>query len=73
VGPLPTEQRNRMLASRARRVLRAAGIRSMEDLRSRHRLTLLRLRGFGPRAYDFVNEALNLGDEARVRELFPRG
>ena len=76
VGHLPAELRDQRLATRARKALRAAGIRRAADVRSlqgRRRLALLGLRGFGPRAYDFVNEALNRGDEARMRQLFPGG
>jgi hypothetical protein len=76
VGHLSAELHDRRLAARARKALRAAGIRRAADVRSlngRRRLLLLRLRGFGPRAYDFVNEALNRDDESRMRQLFPDG
>jgi hypothetical protein len=65
-----------VLATRAARALRDAGVRRADDLRrmqNHQRLALLRLRGFGPRAYDFVNEALNRGDEQRLRLIFPGG
>ena len=75
-GHLSHELHERALATRAARALRAAGVRRADELRclqSHQRLALLRLRGFGPRAYDFVNEALNRGDEARLRLIFPGG
>jgi hypothetical protein len=76
IGHMRPEEHDRRLATRARKALRAAAIRRAADVRSLHgrgRLALLSLRGFGPRAYDFVNEALNRGDEHRMRLLFPDG
>jgi hypothetical protein len=76
IGHLRAEEHERRLATRARKALRAAGIRRAEDVRSlqgRGRLALLSLRGFGPRAYDLLNEALNQGDERRMRQIFPDG
>ena len=73
---LPPELHDQRLAARARKALRAAGIRRAADVRNLHgrrRLALLTLRGFGPRAYDFVNEALNRDDEQRLRQIFPGG
>jgi hypothetical protein len=76
VGHLPREVHDRRLAARARKALRAAGIRHASDVRALHgrqRLALLGLPGFGPRAYDFLNEALNDDDEQRLRQLFNGG
>jgi hypothetical protein len=61
---------DRHLATRAARRLRDAGIRSVEELYAMHRYDLLKVPGLGPRAFDYINDALNRGDAHRLHGLF---
>jgi hypothetical protein len=60
----------RRLATRAARALRAGGIGSVEELYGTYRYDLLRIPGLGARGFDYINEALNTGDAARLQALF---
>jgi hypothetical protein len=60
----------RRLAARVARALRAGGIGSVEELYGTYRYDLLRIPGLGARGFDYINEALNTGDAARLQALF---
>ena len=64
------ELRERRAAQAAARALRAAGITSLAQLKAFSRPRLLALARLGPLGYDYLNDALNRGDDARLERLF---
>ena len=58
------------LAARAAHKLREAGIRSVDELYAVDRYDLLKVPGLGPRAFDYINDALNRADAERLSALF---
>jgi hypothetical protein len=65
--PFVYDVRRRRQAAAARRAIRKAGLTSVADLKATPRPKLMRV--LSPVAYDVVNDALNRGDEAKLREL----
>ena len=68
--PFRTAEAERRLALRAARALRSNGITSLDELERTPRFDLLRLPGVGAHVFDYVNDALNRGDLARIEALF---
>lgn len=65
--PFVYDLRRRRQAAAARRAIRKAGLRSVDDIKATPRPELMRV--LTPTAYDVVNDALNRGDEAKLREI----
>lgn len=66
------ELREKRAAQAAARALREAGVESLDRLKAMSRVELLGLARLGPLAYDYLNDALNRGDDARLARLFDR-
>jgi hypothetical protein len=64
------ELRERRAAQAATRALRAAGVGSLAELKTLTRAELLGLARLGPLGYDYLNDALNRGDDRRLERLF---
>lgn len=65
--PFVYDVRRRRQAAAARRAIKRAGIKSAAELKATPRTELMRV--LPPVSYDVVNDALNRGDEARLREI----
>ena len=65
--PFRYELRHRQRAAAARRAIKRAGITSADELKATPRPDLMRR--LTPTAYDLVNDALNRGDDERLRGL----